>query len=107
MLRTHTDEGTFQILEQIKFLKGENTIRTAEEHGIGKREYNLIDVDEHDESDSDNKDKDDGKKPLYIVIGVISGVCLLLIVGIIVIACVRRKKPNTNVGSISLVTKEN
>ena len=108
MLRTYTDEGTFQLLEQIKFLKGENTIKTAEDHGIGKREYNLIDVDDHDESDSDTdeKDKDDGKKPLYIVIGIVSGVCLLLIVSLVVVACVRKKQLNTNVGSVSLVTKD-
>ena len=108
MLRTHTDEGTFQLLEQIKFLKGENTIKIAEDHGIGKREYNLIDVDDHDESDSDTdeKDKDDGKKPLYIVIGIVSGVCLLLIAGIVVVACIRKKQLNSNVGSVSLVAKD-
>ena len=106
MLRTHTDEGTFQLLEQIKFLKGENTIKIAEDHGIGKREYNLIDVDDHDESDTDEKDKDDGKKPLYIVIGIVSGVCLLLIAGIVVVACIRKKQLNSNVGSVSLVAKD-
>ena len=106
MLRTHTDEGTFQLLEQIKFLKGENTIKIAEDHGIGKREYNLIDVDDHDESDTDEKDKDDGKKPLYIVIGIVSGVCLLLIAGIVVVACIRKKQLSSNVGSVSLVAKD-
>ena len=49
LLKTHTDLGTFQLLEQIKFLKGENTIDVAERHGLGKKQYNLIDVDEHDE----------------------------------------------------------
>ena len=106
MLRTHTDEGTFQLLEQIKFLKGENTIKTAEDHGIGKRQYNLIDVDDHDESDTDEKDKDDGKKPLYIVIGIVSGVCLFLIVALVFVACIRKKKLDTNVGSVSLVAKD-
>ena len=106
MLGTHTDEGTFQLLAQIKFLKGENTIKTAEDHGIGKRQYNLIDVDDHDESDTDEKDKDDGKKPLYIVIGIVSGVCLFLIVALVFVACIRKKKLNTNVGSVSLVTKD-
>ena len=106
MLRTHTDEGTFQLLEQIKFLKGENTIKTAEDHGIGKRQYNLIDVDDHDESDTDEKDKDDGKKPLYIVIGIVSGVCLFLIVALVVVACIRKKKLDSNVGSVSLVAKD-
>ena len=106
MLRTHTDEGTFQLLEQIKFLKGENTIKIAEDHGIGKRQYNLIDVDDHDESDTDEKDKDDGKKPLYIVIGIVSGVCLFLIVALVFVACIRKKQLNSNVGSVSLVAKD-
>ena len=117
MLRTYTDEGTFQLLEQIKFLKGENTIHIAEQHGIGKREYNLIDVDEHDDeptdSDSDSdkgsddpKENDSEKKSLYIVIGVLAAVGVALIIALIVVCCVRKKKLDTNVGSVSLVTKE-
>jgi len=117
MLRTYTDEGTFQLLEQIKFLKGENTIHIAEQHGIGKREYNFIDVDEHDDeptdSDSDSdkgsddpKENDSEKKSLYIVIGVLAAVGLALIIALIVVCCVRKKKLDTNVGSVSLVTKE-
>ena len=117
MLRTYTDEGTFQLLEQIKFLKGENTIHIAEQHGIGKREYNFIDVDEHDDeptdSDSDSdkgsddpKENDSEKKTLYIVIGVLAAVGVALIIALIVVCCVRKKKLDTNVGSVSLVTKE-
>jgi hypothetical protein len=117
MLRTYTDEGTFQLLEQIKFLKGENTIHIAEQHGIGKREYNFIDVDEHDDeptdSDSDSdkgsddpKENDSEKKSLYIVIGVLAAVGVALIIALIVVCCVRKKKLDTNVGSVSLVTKE-
>ena len=117
MLRTYTDEGTFQLLEQIKFLKGENTIHIAEQHGIGKREYNFIDVDEHDDeptdSDSDSdkgsddpKENDSEKKSLYIVIGVLAAVGVALIIALIVVCRVRKKKLDTNVGSVSLVTKE-
>ena len=117
MLRTYTDEGTFQLLEQIKFLKGENTIHIAEQHGIGKREYNFIDVDEHDDeptdSDSDSdkgsddpKENDSEKKSLYIVIGVLAAAGVALTIALIVVCRVRKKKLDTNVGSVSLVTKE-
>jgi uncharacterized Fe-S center protein len=108
MLRTYTDEGTFQLLEQIKFLKGENTIHIAEQHGLGKRVYNFIDVDEHDESDkgSDDQKDDSDKRNLYIVIGALGAIGLALTIALIVVCRVRKKKLDTNVGSVSLVTKE-
>jgi uncharacterized Fe-S center protein len=62
LLKAHTDLGTFQLLEQIKFLKGENTISVAEQHKLGNRQYNLIDVDEHD--DTDSGEIDNGKNRL-------------------------------------------
>ena len=107
MLRTYTDEGTFQLLEQIKFLKGENTIHIAEQHGLGKRVYNFIDVDEHDESDkgSDDQKDDSDKRNLYIVIGALGAIGLALTIALIVVCC-RKKNLDTNVGSVSLVTKE-
>ena len=104
LLKAHTDLGTFQLLEQIKFLKGENTIIVAEQHKLGSRQYNLIDVDEHDESDSG--EIDNGKNILYIVIGVLAGAVLLLAVGLTVVGCYKKKKYDSNVGSVSLVTKD-
>ena len=107
LLRTYTDLGTFQLLEQIKFLKGENTIDVAESHGIGKTTYNLVDIDEHDDVKED-KTEDDDKTALYAVIGSLAGVCFLLIIAVAVICCLKRNKNNndSNVGTVSLVTRE-
>ena len=105
MLKAYTDIGTFQLLEQIKFLKGENTIDVAEYHGIGKKEYNLIDVDEHDKTEDDSDDDSD-KTTLYIAVGVLAGVCFILLIAVIFTCVRKRKNIETNVGSVSLVTKE-
>ena len=107
MLKTYTDIGTFQLLEQIKFLKGENTIDVAEKHNLGSKEYNLIDVDEHDEAyNVKEKDNDNKETALYITIGVLSGVCLLLIIAVVVTCLARRNKSDSEIGTVSLVTKE-
>ena len=110
MLHAYTDLGTFQLLEQIKFLKGENTINVAEQHGIGKQTYNLIDVDEHEpepEPDNNNDDTDNEKTTLYISIGAVSLVCLGLIIAITIL-CVKRKSNSndTPVGSVSLLNRD-
>ena len=110
MLHAYTDLGTFQLLEQIKFLKGENTINVAEQHGIGKQTYNLIDVDEHEpepEPDNNNDDTDNEKTTLYISIGAVSLICLGLIIAIIIL-CIKRKSNsnNTPVGSVSLLNRD-
>lgn len=109
LLRAYTDLGTFQLLEQIKFLKGENTIDIAEKHGIGLQTYNLIDVDEHEhEPDADTveeKDENIDKTTFFITVGVISCVCLILIV-VVFILCFKRKSIDTNVGSVSLINRE-
>ena len=109
MLKTYTDLGTFQLLEQIKFLKGENTIDIAEGHGIGKKNYNLVDVDEHNDIEPDKKENTDdnnNKSILYAIIGALSAVCLILIITVIALCVVYKKKINNNIGSLSLVTKD-
>ena len=45
MIKKYTDVGTDEWLEQSDNLLGENTIKVAEELGIGSQDYNLIDVD--------------------------------------------------------------
>ena len=108
LLRAYTDLGTFQLLEQIKFLKGENTIDVAEKHGIGLQTYNLIDVDEHDPPLTDTvKEEDENidKTTFFITVGVISCVCLILIT-VVFILCFKRKSVDTNVGSVSLINRE-
>ena len=60
LIKKYTDEGTEELLSQIKRLEGENTVFVAEKHGIGSQEYNFIDVD----SDPDSKpDSDPNSKP--------------------------------------------
>ena len=136
LLKTYTDEGTFQLLEQIKFLKGENTINVAEKHGIGSKDYNFVDVDDRDETtdqptdeptdeptdkptddptdkptdpsnDDKKEDKDDDidKTTFLIVVIALSCVCILLAVAL-GIFCFKRNKIDTNIGSVSLVTKD-
>ena len=104
LLKTYTDLGTFQLLEQIKFLKGENTIDIAEKHGLGSREYNLIDVDEHDEKDSTNDDED--KTMFYAVIGTLAGVCLILIIAFVLVCCKKRNGDANNIGTVSLLNRD-
>lgn len=79
----------------------------AESHGIGKTTYNLVDIDEHDDVKED-KTEDDDKTALYAVIGSLAGVCFLLIIAVAVICCLKRNKNNndSNVGTVSLVTRE-
>ena len=100
LLKTYTDLGTFQLLEQIKFLKGENTIDIAEGHGIGKKNSNLVDVDEHNEIEPDKKENTDdnnNKSILYAIIGALAGVCLILIITVIALCVVHKKKMDNNV----------
>ena len=46
MIKNNSDEGSKQWRNQLQILFGENTIKVAEELGIGTQDYNLIDVDE-------------------------------------------------------------
>ena len=75
MIKNSTDIGTEEWLKQASTLLGENTIKVAEELGIGTQDYNIINV-----------DGDDGKKEsgsnylwLYITLGIVG----LIIVGVI------------------------
>lgn len=49
--KTHED-GTNDWVKQLNDLKGENTIKVAEAHGIGTQEYKLIIIDEEDEENN-------------------------------------------------------
>ena len=46
MVKATNDTGTQAFLQRVKDKKGENTIAAAVNLGVGKREYNLINVDE-------------------------------------------------------------
>lgn len=49
MVKATNDTGTQAFLERVKDKKGENTIAAAVNLGVGKREYNLVDIDEDPE----------------------------------------------------------
>ena len=46
LIKQINDEGSKELLDQIKGLLGENTIDTAEMLGVGSREYNFINIDD-------------------------------------------------------------
>ena len=73
MIRNYTDEGTDEWLKQSDKLLGENTLKVAEELGIGSQSYNFIDVDEVNEKKSLNLG-------LYITLGFI-GLKLIRVLG--------------------------
>ena len=45
LIKTTSEEGTEQFLDQVANLLGENTIKAAEKLGVGTTQYNLIDID--------------------------------------------------------------
>ena len=114
LLKAYTDAGTPQLLEQIKFLKGENTIKIAQEHELGSTDYYLVDVDEHDEPNNDEPDKTDEKSEdsfksergsLLAVIVSLSCISILLII-VVVVLCFKMHKSDITIENEGLVTKE-
>ena len=96
----NVDNGTDELLEQIKNLTGENTIFAAEKHGIGTQDYDLIDMD--DEPD----EPDDSDYTILIII--ICSVVAVLLIGGIVGFLIYKKKQNPNretIGKISLINR--
>ena len=77
MIKNTTDPGTEEWLEQLDSLLGENTIKIAEELGIGNQDYNFIDV---DASGGDEKEKASSFLWLYILLGIIG----LILIGVTV-----------------------
>lgn len=46
LIDLYKDDGTEDLLNQIRRLKGENTVNVAEKIGLGSTEYNIINIDE-------------------------------------------------------------
>ena len=93
-------EGSREWINNSNTLLGENTIKIAEELGVGTQEYNLICVDEDEDEDKDkDKDKDNMNYLWYILIPVI--VIALVAIGLVVFFLIRRKSDG-KVGSESL-----
>ena len=84
MIKNSNDNGTAEWLAQSNTLLGENTIKVAEELGIGSQDYNLINVDE-----------ESSNLGLYITLGVVA-VILVIAVGFLIFYIIKKKK-NENV----------
>ncbi len=92
----HVDEGTEEFMEQLKNALGENTLAAAEKHGIGTKDYELIDIDKQDNTPLNTT--------LIIIICCV--VVILLISGIVVFAFYRRKKKiRESTSKFSLLSK--
>lgn len=91
MIKKHVDNGTDELLEQIKNLTGENIIFSAEKHGIGSQEYNFIDIDKKDYT--------------ILIIFICIMVPAILIAGIIAFVFCRKRK-GSNEEKISLVERK-
>ena len=86
------DSGTEEWLEQSNNKLGENTIKVAEELGIGTQDYNLIDVDEGKEESS--------YLWLYITLGIV-GLIIAGVVGYLIFSKVRKEKDDELVDKIT------
>ena len=78
--KTH-EEGTNEWVNQLNDLKGENTIKVAEAHGIGTQEYNLIIVDDDEEEENDT---------LSIIVICLSVLASMIIGGLIIFFFLRK-----------------
>lgn len=107
LIKKHVDNGTEELLEQISRLKGENTIFTAEKHGIGSQEYNLIDIDVEDNEDNkENKDVVEDNNYIILIIIICAIVFVLILAGIAGFFIYKKKNNRETTGTISLVDKK-
>ncbi len=75
LIKKTTDNGTDDWVNQLNNLKGENTIRVAEAHGIGTQDYNLIVIDE---------DEEENNNTLSIIVICLSVLASMIIGGLII-----------------------
>ena len=92
MIKKSNDSGTEEWLAQSNTLLGENTIKVAEELGIGTQDYNLINVDESKEESS--------YLWLYITLGIV-GLIIAGVVGYLIFSKVRKEKDDELVDKIT------
>ena len=98
LVKNTSENGTEEWVNQLNNLKGENTIRVAESHGIGTQKYKLIYVNDGDEDDDDDDqgENEGGKESkstlIIIVISIIVGVGIFMST---LVYCIMRTKTNT------------
>ena len=112
MIKNNPDNGTEEWLKQVNDKVGENTLKVAEELGIGTQDYNLINVDEskeeekeeEEEENKDDKDKNNKIESsylwLYITLGIV-GIIIIGIVGIILFLKCRKVKDEDLIAKIN------
>ena len=97
-------EGSKDWINQSETLLGLNTLKVAEDIGMGTQDYNFINIDDGDSSDgssdgtSDNKENDKNKKNntlLYVLLGV--GGAIVIAAVIIIVVVVQRKKKSEKI----------
>ena len=92
IIKSHTDVGTNEWLEQLENKKGENTVYVAEQHGIGSQEYILVDLDKGNEDLNNNS--------LIIIIVVIVLILLLVCIGGFIFYKRRNKSSDNNLDRV-------
>ena len=93
MIKKSNDDGTEEWLAQSNTLLGENTIKVAEELGIGTQDYNLINVDESEEESS--------YLWLYITLGIVGLIIVVGVVGFLIFSKMKKGKDDELVDKIT------
>ena len=87
LINKYTDEGTEELLSQIKRLEGENTVFVAEKHGIGSQEYNFIDIDSNPDSKPGSDSGSESNNTItFVIIGIVifAAIVIAVVVGLII-----------------------
>ena len=101
LIKKYTDEGTEELLSQIKRLEGENTVLVAEKHGIGSQEYNFIDIDSDPDSKPDsgsdskpetNTGSESNNTMLIVIICIVVFVVIVIAIVLGLIICRKRNQ---------------
>jgi hypothetical protein len=89
LIAKENNEGSYEWIENSNQLLGENTLKVAEELGIGSQKYTLIDVDDQDSEEEEEqkekeeeepKEKEKEKEENYIFLYIFTPVVVLLLV---------------------------
>ena len=89
LIAKENNEGSHEWIENSNQLLGENTLKVAEELGIGSQKYTLIDVDDQDSEEEEEqkekeeeepKEKEKEKEENYIFLYIFTPVVVLLLV---------------------------